>query len=301
MRLKAIFNNLTKITYRYWIKLLGFTLLLSLFALNAEATPVQVFHQCLVQSQCESQTENAPAWMKCCKACLGKTHFGQQAFLHDLMHAHLNLVCTQLQNNTYSQKITSNQQAKHLFMIGSYMHYYGKGGCNQDELIWSAPLTLRHTTGDRIVGGTDQQRGLIRIYPIARCPNAYLSEMLSVADLDVIAQGSHDAQGDHIKLDFYPPASDKGIAVDAANEHLINVITSLASKSKDNLNGQLNDFTLTPKQLFIGNHLTFLLKAAKPKQGWEGSTHLFIESAQAKNKVVSTKTVLPSTQRKESA
>lgn len=261
-----------------WIKYALFTSLIGLQVPVAIAgvTPISQFARCVASQKCGDENSDGQNSLACCKACLNKVSFQQHSALQEVLANHLDLVCTQFHGNAKPLSATTKPYVK-LFLIGTYEHSSGKKGCNQDRIMWTAPINLYQHDG-KVEGSTVAQNGLIRVYPLARCEDGQIGDVLSNNQLEVKVSGQKNQQDEELHFAFHI-APKIGGTVQSKTQFFVDLISELAGLSFNQQNQTLNQWTLSQNAISKNLIQTFSTNDEANERGWKGHTQVFIESS----------------------
>jgi hypothetical protein len=249
-------------------------LLLQSAALALSAVPQ--FAQCIKSQKCADKALATGGSLACCKSCLGAVKFSaKQKLLQKMMSEHLDLMCAQFENPQILGNKTNEKPYAKLFLAGQYEHTSGKDGCHRDRIMWTAPIDL-YIDGSQIKGSTDLMNGTIRVYPLARCEDGQVGEVLASDELQVHVTGNKTKRGNHLKFVFdiaKPPAADK----QAQHTQLfVDIISRLISLSMNTQNRTLEHWFLSTQDIHQQQVQSFTTNAEARKRGWKGQTQVFV-------------------------
>jgi hypothetical protein len=255
--------------------LLFFGLSLYHIATCAPSMPISQFAHCVAQKRCEDPSNNTPKSLACCKGCLSATQFNGQNDLQEVMQEHLDLVCTQFHRASALSVPSKEKPFSKMFLIGAYEHASGKDGCNRDRIMWTAPINL-YQNGIMLTGSTATQNGIIRVYPLARCEDRQIGDVLSNDQLQIKVSGKKMAHEDKLNFTFNIA---KTSASNAQHTQLfVELISELASLSFNSHNQALKQWSLMPDSFSKALVEKFTTNDEANERGWKGKTEVFIQS-----------------------
>lgn len=237
---------------------------------NETQKPIHTFAQCVMKQACYKQSQASTDWLACCKSCLTNIQFPKPLeLLHDLMHEHLDLMCSQFANTALTKQ---SHVYMHAFMVGSYVHSSGKNQCNKDQIMWSAPVDLFEKNGV-ITGKTSNEQGVIRVYPVSRCEDGQIGDVLSTHQLVVHMNGEKISTGNLLKVSYRIDNTQQSNT--KKTPLLVALISELASLSFNNENQNLERWTYHASH--ASTMITFKTNDEAQAHGWSGKTDIFLE------------------------
>lgn len=250
--------------------------LLSLQSAAMALSAVPQFAQCVRNQKCADKAATVAGSLVCCKGCLSTIKFSpKQRSLQKIMSEHLDLICAQFQNPIITGNHSHKKPYAQLFLTGQYEHTSGKDGCHRDRIMWTAPIDL-YVDGDNLQGSTDQMNGTIRVYPLARCEDDQVGEVLASDELQVHVTGKKSLHGHHLNFAFDIA---KSPVLEKQMQHtqlFVDIISRLASLSFNAQHQTLEDWYLSTQDINQQQVQSFTTNAEAKQRGWKGQTDVFV-------------------------